>query len=55
VQLQLRDSTCSLLVYDWQPPYHIEYSVSAGWYYIYIFTESGYNTITPYTLQVVFP
>jgi hypothetical protein len=33
------------------PPYHIEYTGLAGWYYIYIYAESGYNTITPYTLR----
>jgi hypothetical protein len=37
------------------PPYHIEYTGPAGWYYVYIYTESGYITTTPYTLRATFP
>ncbi len=55
VQLQLRDAAYNLITYVWQPPYHIERSMPAGWYYIYIFTESGYNNTTPYTLYSMFP
>ena len=40
---------------DWVPPYHIEYTGDAGWYYIRIYTASGYNSDTPYTLRATFP
>jgi hypothetical protein len=41
--------------YDLDPPsYHIEYTGLAGWYYIYIYTASGYNNTTSYTLRVVY-
>jgi hypothetical protein len=33
----------------------IEHTGPAGWYYVYIFTESGYNSSTPYTLQASYP
>ena len=39
----------------WQPPYHLSYAGQAGWYYIQIYTESGFNTTNPYTLRVVWP
>jgi hypothetical protein len=55
VQLQLRYGD-SLLVYDYTPPLHIEYAMDQpGWYYAYIFTESGWNNTTPYTLTVTYP
>jgi hypothetical protein len=38
-----------------QTPFQIVHTGTAGWYYIYIFTESGYNSSTPYTLQVSYP
>jgi hypothetical protein len=40
---------------DQTPPYHIDYAGQAGWYFIYIYTESGFNSTTPYTLTAVFP
>jgi hypothetical protein len=40
---------------DDDPPYHIEHSGSAGWYYVYINTGSGWNSTTPYTLRVTYP
>jgi len=53
--LQLRYGD-SLLVYDYTPPLHIEYAVDQpGWYYAYIFTESGWNSTTSYTLTVTYP
>ncbi len=41
--------------FDYDAPYHIAYSGAAGWYYVYIYTASGFNTSTPYTLQVTYP
>ena len=56
VQLQLfYQSVSNLVEYVYAPPYHIEYNGPAGWYYIYIYTGSGYNETTPYTLQATFP
>jgi hypothetical protein len=37
------------------PPYTLSYNGQAGWYYIFIFTESGFNSTTPYTLRVTYP
>jgi hypothetical protein len=48
-------SSENLVGWDCTPPYHIEYSGSAGRYYICIYTESGHNTDTPYTLRATFP
>ena len=39
----------------WQPPYHLSYTGQAGWYYIQIYTVSGFNTTNPYTLRVTWP
>jgi len=36
-------------------PYRITYTGPAGWYYIYIYTASGHNEDTPYTLRVTYP
>ena len=36
-------------------PCHVQYTGSAGWYYIYIYTAGGYNSTTPYTLRVTHP
>lgn len=36
------------------PPYHIDYNGSAGWYYIFVFTEANFNDQT-YTLVVDYP
>jgi len=36
-------------------PYQITYTGSAGWYYIYIYTESGHNEDARYTLRVTYP
>jgi hypothetical protein len=41
--------------YDPTPPFHIEHTGPAGWYYIYIFTASGHSTTSPYTLRVTYP
>ncbi len=41
--------------FDYTSPYRIVYTGQAGWYYIYIYTESGFNTATPYTLHVTYP
>jgi len=55
VQLQLfYQSVGNRVGYDWSPPYHSEYTGAAGWYYIYIYTGSGHNSTTPYTLRVVY-
>ncbi len=56
VQLQLfYQSVDNRVAYDLDPPYHVEYSGQAGWYYVYIYTESGHNSSTPYTLRVTYP
>ncbi|RLC83281.1 MAG: hypothetical protein DRI79_14070, partial [Chloroflexi bacterium] len=55
VQLLLYDQDGVLLDRAWQPPYHVESDVYWGWYSIRIYTESGYNSDTPYTLRAVFP
>jgi hypothetical protein len=57
VQLQLfYQSVDNQVAKDKLPPdYHIDYSGPAGRYYIYIYTESGHNTTTPYTLRVTYP
>lgn len=55
VQLQLHYGD-TFLTYVYAPPFHIEYAVDQpGWYYVYIFTESGWNGTTPYTLTVTYP
>jgi hypothetical protein len=56
VQLLLfYQSPTDLRGWIWTEPYHIEYSGPAGWYYVYIYTESGYSETTPYTLRVTYP
>jgi hypothetical protein len=56
VQLQLfYQTTDNRLAYDLDPPYQITYNGPPGTYYIYIFTESGFNGVTPYTLRVTYP
>jgi hypothetical protein len=56
VQVQLfYQSTSVMVTYDWNPPYHIVYTGSAGWYYVRIYTASGYTGATPYTLRVTYP
>jgi len=56
VQLQLfYQSDNDLKIYDVSDPYHLEYTGSPGWYYVYIFAGGGYNDITPYTLRVTYP
>jgi len=55
VQLQLfYQSVDNRVAYVPHPPYHIEYTGLAGWYYVYIYTASGYNSTTSYTLQVLY-
>jgi hypothetical protein len=39
----------------WKDPYHITYTGPEGWYYIFIYTASGYPNSTPYTLRVTYP
>jgi formylglycine-generating enzyme required for sulfatase activity len=53
VQLQLfYQSTANLVAWTAAAPYSLEYTGPAGVYYIYIYTESGHNTATAYTLRV---
>jgi hypothetical protein len=55
-QLQLfYQSTDKLVSVDKSSPYHIEHAGESGWYYIYIYTESGHNSDTQYILQATFP
>ena len=56
VQLQLfYQSVANQVAYVPSPPYHIDYRGEAGTYFIYIYTESGYNSTMPYTLVVNYP
>jgi hypothetical protein len=56
VQLQLLYKGASNRVdFSLAPPYHIEYNGLEGWYYIYIYTASGYDDTTQYTLRATFP
>jgi hypothetical protein len=56
VQLQLfYQSVSNRVGFDPFSPYEISYNGNAGWYYIYIFKESGYNSNAPYTLQATYP
>jgi len=58
VQLQLfyQTTTGTPVVHSvWQAPYHIQYTGLPGKYYIYIYTESNYNSSNPYTLRVTYP
>ncbi len=56
VQLQLfRESVSNLVDWVLSEPYEIRYNGAPGWYYIYIFTERGYNNTIPYNLRVTYP
>lgn len=57
VQLQLfYESTSNVVASDVIAPYSIQYTASqAGWYYIYIYTESGWNSNAAYTLLTTYP
>lgn len=56
VQLQLfYQSTSTQVGFDHNRPFHIEHTGPAGWYYIYIYTESGHSSTSPYTLHVTYP
>lgn len=58
VQLQLffqQVDVAHRVAYDLSAPYRINYNGQPGWYWIYIYTASGYNSTTPYTLQVTYP
>ena len=41
--------------FDPTPPYHITYSGSPGWYYIYVYTNPAYVGTQVYTLTVTYP
>lgn len=41
--------------YDFSPPYQINHNGKAGWYYVFIFKESGFNSNAPYTLRATYP
>jgi len=56
VQLQLfYQNNNDRKVYDAKDPYHIQYSGSPGWYYVYIYASGGYNSAASYTLRVTYP
>jgi trimeric autotransporter adhesin len=56
VQLQLfYQSAANRVAFVPNPPYTVSHNGPAGWYYIFIFTESGYHSHTPYTLRVTYP
>jgi hypothetical protein len=39
---------------DLIPPYDIDYTGPAGWYYIYIYSTGGWNTSYPYALRATY-
>jgi hypothetical protein len=43
------------VAWAYSPPYHIEYSGQAGWYYVYINGGSGWSPAIPYTLRASYP
>jgi hypothetical protein len=57
VQLQLfHQDVDHRVAWDHEPPFHLELTnQSPGWYYIYIYTQSGHNQDNKYTLKVVYP
>ncbi len=56
VQLLLYDQALQLKCLDNVPPYEMVCANQpAGWYYLRIYTASGWNDTTPYTLSVSFP
>ncbi|MEW5985932.1 MAG: hypothetical protein AB1791_04805 [Chloroflexota bacterium] len=56
VQLQLfYESTNNRVAFDLDAPFSIQHTGPAGWYYIYIFTASGWNSNTPYSLWATYP
>jgi hypothetical protein len=55
-QLQLfYQNTDTRVGFDPEVPFEIAYNGQPGWYYLYIFTGSGYNNTTAYTLHASFP
>jgi hypothetical protein len=40
---------------DATPPYHIEYTGAAGWYYVYVYTNPAFVGSQTYTLTVTYP
>lgn len=56
VQLHLfYQSVSNRVRYILSPPYRIDYTGPAGWYYIYIYTASGYTSTSQYTLRATYP
>ena len=44
------------ITFAFQPPFHIALTNRpSGWYYVEVFTGSGLNMTTPYTLRVTYP
>ncbi len=41
--------------YDPEPPFHLEHSGPAGWYYVYVASGPPFSTSTPYTVRVQYP
>jgi hypothetical protein len=55
VQLQLfYRSTSNRVAFVYSPPYQVNLVGQPGWYYIYIYTASGYNSNSTYTLRAVY-
>ena len=56
VQLLLYyQSTGNTVARVWEPPYHLDYAGDPGDYYIYVYTPTGFNNTSPYTLRATFP
>ena len=54
LQLVLRTSNGSQVVYDYSPPYHLVATVDPGRYYVQLYATGNFNNNAPYTLQVVY-
>lgn len=57
VQLHLLDEDCGWIVYDWDPPFQIRYTLGPGQYHIGIYVEDPehQDPNRAYTLQADFP
>ena len=56
VQLQMKDSSGNLLDYVVGPNVSLEYAVTAGWYYVRVYTVPEYaDASKQYALVVIFP
>lgn len=50
--LIISDEAYNNIAYTYAAPFHLQQSLSAGKYYIRVFTETGYTSSTPYSLKI---